>query len=273
MIEGVKNIVSLAYQDFINLIHINPKKTGTAQVVEYSKKLQKDGIIKIESFIAPLLADELREEIEALSVKHPRSVELKNGTKFNYRNQDNPDAADAGMLDIFYIENVVPKVAEIDQGRLIQTIQNVTGQEVIPLRTNAYLNHGIKNTRGYHIDNAQPVIYKAFLYLTDVSDTSFGPYSFVKKTHRFSKHTYVSLVQNLFSGKKGNTDMGSYPQQNVIHGIGAKGDLILSSQNGIHRGLPQAEGKKRVVLIFNYMVKSKLSYIHRSARENIAKIK
>jgi hypothetical protein len=47
--------------------------------------------------------------------------------------------------------------------------------------------------------------------------------------------------------------------------------LILSNQNGIHRGHPQLGDKKRVALIFSFIVKSKLSYFSPNMRQIILK--
>ena len=155
----------------------------------------------------------------------------------------------------------------------IKILENTTGQKVVPLKTNAYINDSIKNTRMYHIDNAQPVIYKAFIYLSNVPDLSYGPYSFVKKTHSLSLYPYINLFKNLFVKKHASTDMSFYNKKMVFSGIGKKGDLILSSQNGIHRGLPQKEGRQRVVLVLSFMIKSKLTYLHKSAKKDLVKTK
>ncbi len=270
---GIKNFVSLCWQDVINLIHIVPPQKGNKEILDYSKQLRKQGVIRIPQYISTSLADSLRGEIESWSQQVPRSKELKNGARFNYRSQDDPAGPDAGMLDIYFVENIVPRIADIDQKRLIEIIKNATGQEIIPLRVNAYLNRGIKNTRMYHIDNTQPVIYKAFIYLSDVPDVSYGPYSFVRRTHRFSFYTYLNLFSNLFSTKHHSTDMPIYSKGKVMNAIGLKGDLFLSNQNGIHRGLPQEGSNKRIALIFSFMVKSRLSYIHESAKVDIVKSK
>jgi|GEM_PF-2189913 len=271
--EAIKNIISLLWQDFINIFHLSAKISEDDATNKMAVELCKEGIIKIPSFIDPAMADDIRVELESLVSAHPKSTILPNGTKFNYRNQDNPDGADAGMLDIFFIENSIPAISTIDQSKLIELLKNALSQEIIPIRVNAYINEGIVNTRTYHIDNTQPVVYKAFLYLSDVPTTNYGAYSFIKGSHRFSGYTYWNLLKNIFSSKNKTTDMLSYNSDNVMHCTGQKGDLILSNQNGIHRGMPQDADKKRVALIFSFLVKSKLSYIHSSAREHIAKSK
>jgi hypothetical protein len=268
---GIINIISLFWQDMINLLNLNFKAKGSEKNFRYFKPLKQDGIIKIPQFISPELADSLRVKIEELALKNPKSILLENGSKFNYRSEGTPEGPDYGMLDIFNIENLLQEVTEIDQDGLVQLLKKVTGQEVIKLRANAYLNIGIKNTRGYHVDNTQPVVYKAFVYLTDVPNIEYGPYSFIKKSHKFSKSVYSNLFRNLFSSAYRSSDMPRINKNQVVDMLGSKGDLILSNQNGIHRGHPQLGNKKRVALIFSFIVKSKLSYFSPNIRQIILK--
>ena len=173
------------------------------------------------------------------------------------------------MLDIFFIERSIKSIESIDQKNLIRILKSACQQEIVPLRTNAYLNDGVQNTRGYHIDNTQPIIYKALIYLTNVPDKSYGPYSCVKRSHRFSFYVYLNIIRNLFIKKNGSTDTPLHNKKLIIHCLGKKGTLILSNQNAIHRGLPQEIGKKRIALILNFLVYSKLSYIHKSAKKDL----
>ena len=269
----IKNIFSLFWQDFINLVNFFSKTSGTKKIVDFSNSLKKEGIIKIENYIPASLADSIKNKLLDLAKKNPKSVKLECGAEFNYRNQNNPNSADSGMLDIFFVNRLIPEISKIKQNDIIKILENTTGQKVVPLKTNAYINDSIKNTRMYHIDNAQPVIYKAFIYLSNVPDLSYGPYSFVKKTHSLSLYPYINLFKNLFVKKHASTDMSFYNKKMVFSGIGKKGDLILSSQNGIHRGLPQKEGRQRVVLVLSFMIKSKLTYLHKSAKKDLVKTK
>ena len=270
MKETIKNIISLLWQDFIHLIHLFDRHSDDESIRAYSKELKKTGIIQIPNFIEPELCDQLREQIEGLVSQHPESVELDNGTRFNYRNAHDKNAPDHGMVDVFYVENSVPAIQSIKQDKLIKILESSSNQQIIPLRANAYVNRGVKNTRGYHIDNAQPVVYKAFVYLTDVHDTSYGAYSFIKGSHHFSPYVYLNLIRNLFIKNNKSTDAPLYNKSNRQVCLSKRGTLILSNQNAIHRGMPQEEGKKRVALIFSFMVKSKLSYIHKAAQKSLA---
>ena len=154
----IKNLFSLLWQDFINLVNFFSKASGTKKIVNFSNSLKKEGIIKIENYIPASLADSIKNKLLDLAKKNPKSVKLECGAEFNYRNQNNPNSADSGMLDIFFVDRLIPEISNIKQNDIIKILENTTGQKVVPLKTNAYLNDSIKNTRMYHIDNAQPCI-------------------------------------------------------------------------------------------------------------------
>jgi hypothetical protein len=63
--------------------------------------------------------------------------------------------------------------------------------------------------------------------------------------------------------------MPLYSSKAKVDCLGKKGTLILSNQNGIHRGLAQEPDKTRVALVFNFMVVSRWSYLHNTSRKYI----
>jgi hypothetical protein len=271
--EPVQKFLMLIWQDFINVLHIFDGHSKDESINKHSRDIKKDGITTIENFLDESICDELRKEIEEFVATHPATVVKENGTKVTYRNSDNSDASDHGMVDISYVERCIKSIDSIDQSKLIKILESASNQEVITVRTNAYVNVGVGNTRGYHIDDTQPHMYKAFVYLADVPDITYGPYSFIKKSHHFSIHSYANVIINLFIKGNRSTDSPWYNRDLAQHCTGKKGTLIMSNQNAIHRGLPQEKGKKRVAIVFSYMVKSKLTYMHKSAKRNLAESK
>lgn len=132
---------------------------------------------------------------------------------------------DDGMLDIFHIDKVVDIDYVIKNKSLADKIRSI-GKRI--RNVNIYYNNSITVTRDYHRDSSGGVQCKAFIYLTDVLDESFGPYSYIKGTQTEA------------------TNEGE-----VVHCIANKGSLILSNQSGLHRGLPQAKGKSRHLISIN----------------------
>lgn len=86
---------------------------------------------------------------------------------------------DDGMLDIFNIDESIPEIRDIKHDESISDEVHQAGNgRYEPENINIYYNQSVTNTRGYHFDsyNSQ---YKAFVYLTDVTDESYGPYSYI----------------------------------------------------------------------------------------------
>ena len=266
----VKDFISLLWQDGINFLHVFDPHSQDKDVRPYSKELRRDGIIEIKDFLSPEACDDYKQQIEAFIAEHPNTETLENGTFLHYRGKDDPDNPDFGMIDVAHIDRSLPSINSINDRLLVKILESATNQEIIPVKVNTYINDSITGTRGYHIDNTQPVIYKAFVYLADVPDLSYGPYSFVKGSHRFSLYTYLNLFLNIFNRNRVNTDMPLFNKRRVKHCTGKKGTLIMSHQNAIHRGMPQEVGKKRMALVFSYFVRSKLSYIHSSSKQVLA---
>ena len=46
--------------------------------------------------------------------------------------------------------------------------------------------------------------------------------------------------------------MGAPDPPSVVHALAARGTLIISDQNGWHRGLPQEPGHERILLSINF---------------------
>jgi hypothetical protein len=268
--DTIQKFTMLLWQDFINLLHLFDGHSSDDHIRKYSKEIRENGIISIGNYLDESFCDQLRNEIEGFAADYPESVVLENGTEITHRNSKDATGADHGMIDIKYTERSIKSVSSVDQTPLIKILESASNQEVIAVRVNAYVNVGVENTRGYHIDDAQPHMYKAFVYLTDATDLSCGPYSFVKKSHRFSLHSYVNIIKNLFIKNNRSTDSPWYDHNLVQHCTGKKGTMVMSNQNAIHRGMPQDKGKKRVAIIFSFMIKSKLSYMHKAAKKNLA---
>ncbi len=270
--ETVLNLVSLLWQDLINFLHFRGKRCKGI-TASLAGELRNAGIISVSNFLDREQCDVLRMKIEGFAGMHPYTQQLPGGTFVNHRNQNNPQGPDHGMVDVFDIDLSIPEIAFIDDSSVRRILEASTGQEVRPYRRSAYVNKGVLNTRGFHIDNAQPVIYKAFIYLNDVTDESSGPYSLVSGSQRFSPAVYFNLTRNLFLSCYTSTDMPVYNKKKVITALGKAGTLVLSNQNAIHRGLPQQEGKTRVALVFSYLVVSKLSYLHGTIRKTLERKK
>lgn len=262
--DTLSNFSSLVLQDIINLRHCWDYKANKNQK---TKELAKDGYTKIDNFLAESECTKLYNQIISLSNTYKESTQLDNGTYVGYRSDTVENGPDKGMIDIFYIDKSME--INVDYKMIEEIIRGTYSCDIYFTTIHAYVNRGVEGTRVAHVDNCQPVVFKAFIYLTDVPDTDYGPYSFIRGTQRFSLQVYNNLIQNLFKKKYRSSDMPLFNKNEEIIGLGKKGTLIISNQNGIHRGYPQKKGKERVALVLTYMIISKLNYMHETAKQTI----
>jgi hypothetical protein len=231
-----------------------------ANKTEHSKTLADDGIVIIEDFLAPETCDDLYEEI---------SEEIENGDfdkvdgaehDYSYRdfvNWGGPVAIerrgrDDGMIDVFNVDDVVPEVSDFKSNELVnEVINQASSEQYTPDNVNVYWNRSVTDTRDFHADSygAQ---FKSFVYLTDVPDRSYGPFSYIKGSHRNSKAKILaSKAINKLLGNP-TTDALFYDDDDVVYCTAPKGTLIIANQAGYHRGYPQEEGQERMVMTTSY---------------------
>ena len=268
LIISLQNIYSLCWQDLINLYHIADRfSSKEKRIIDQAKTLRKDGIICIPNFISAELCDKIYAEALPFLSQQKQTALLPSGTYIDYRSSNNASGPDAGMIDVAHIDREIASVRSIDLTLSHEIMRQLSSMQLYLSQINLYYNKNVPGTRIDHVDNCQPIIYKGFIYLTDVEDASYGPYSFMPGTQRFSPRVYFNLVANIFRKKYRSTDMpDSNPTKRVV-ATGKKGTLVLSNQNGIHRGLTQTEGRERMAIIVNYLVLSKANYKHKTIRK------
>jgi hypothetical protein len=156
------------------------------------------------------------------------------------------------MLDVFNVDMAVSEVKSFKTDETINKIINqATSEEYSPDNVNVYWNQSVTTTRDFHADTYGGK-FKSFVYLTDVPDRSYGPFSYVKGSHKSSKlKAKVSGIVNKIKDNP-STDAVFYDEDDVIYCTAPKGTLIIANQAGYHQGHPQKEGKERMLLTTSY---------------------
>ena len=230
------------------------RKRDSQKLSNEERELRDNGIVIIKDFMATEDCDINRNEIENFVNQFNTTTTLENGTFVAFRTEVSNDDADHGMIDV---SNIDKSIDTLRFGHLIPKIEKIissaTYSEVKFFRLNAYINKGVVGTRGYHVDNFSPN-YKAFIYLTDVIDNSYGPYSYIKSSNGLYLGKYLNIYRNsILSATHRIPDMPKFYNKNeVINCLGKKGTLVISDQSGIHRGMPQEPGKTRIALVLNF---------------------
>jgi hypothetical protein len=237
------------------------QQTTSSEVDELSEKLAEEGVISVQGYLEQDTCDKIKREVKEKVnndayekanddmsgsdlMEASRTVLVERGGEWDW---------DQGMLDIFNIDETIPEAAEIKGDDFISGIINKADQSVkyTPENINVYFNKSVTNTRGYHADSYDGQ-YKAFVYLTDVPDESYGPYSYIKGSHKKTK--VRRKVEGAINRMRGThpTNAISYNEDNVVKFTAPKGTLIISDQSGYHRGMPQKEGKERMLISNSY---------------------
>jgi ectoine hydroxylase-related dioxygenase (phytanoyl-CoA dioxygenase family) len=213
------------------------------------EKLRRDGFVVVENFWDRDRALALRDRLES---------ELAEGSDRDYdggaylRFWDNR-AHDQGVRRLYHVDKLAPELKEFRHDPFIfRVIEAYYGMPfysgMMMFQHNTQTN---ENTRTFHVDGFDKE-FKAFLYLDDV-DEGNGPFAYVPGTHK----KWLSRLKKLTFGNK-NEALTTYFEHEVDTKaerlvLGKAGTLILSDVRGIHRGTPQSD-RSRSVLV-NYIVK------------------
>lgn len=160
-------------------------------------------------------------------------------------------STDKGLIDIFNVLNLNHELAEIfsffKHPALAKAVGDGVNQIMTSLQTNSYINESITRTRGFHLDNLQYTA-KAFVYLSDVNSLADGPYCYGLGSHANEK---LRAINSLLSQANNfhKYDYTLLKEEDRLACLAPKGSMIISYQFGAHRGAPQKEGHKRILVV------------------------
>lgn len=229
-----------------------------AKTERLAENLRRDGIVVAEDYVEESMCDDFREEIESRLSDGMKTSEPEMGYG-DLANAGEPIVdqrsgdRDDGMLDIFNMDLAVPELKNLKEDEFIQeAVSNAAQEPCTADNLNIYVNRSVTNTRDYHADTYAGK-YKAFIYLTDVPDESYGPFSYVKRSHQPSimRRRFRSIVNKLFRDVPSSNAV-VYSKSDVKTCTAPKGTLIIGNQAGLHRGIPQEKSKERILVSISY---------------------
>lgn len=209
--------------------------------------LRRDGYAVVNDYWPRERALELRDTLEAY-LEEGKSRDFDNGAYLRFWD-DRP--YDQGVRRIYHVERLIPELADHRHDPSILKVASEYYSTpfhsgVLVFQHNTQWNEG---TRFYHVDIFDKE-FKTFLYLDDV-DAGNGPFAYLRGTHR---SWGLRLRKMLKDGKQATgfseDEIASVLDREVQIEAPA-GTLILVDVRGIHRGSPQVE-RSRSVLV-NYM--------------------
>jgi hypothetical protein len=139
---------------------------------------------------------------------------------------------DIGMIDIYNADKLLKNIySYFDLELMLTLLFKITGNKWKLLRTNIHICSNVTNPSSFHFENTDKCI-KYIIYLSDVLSEDYGPPLFIEGSH---------LIKNNIKNESIKTFLGN------------KGDVLISSQNGLHRKLPQKNSTVGY-LVINFVV-------------------
>jgi hypothetical protein len=216
------------------------------------RDLRRDGFAVIEGYWERERALAMRDRLEAL-LADGRDRDFAEGAWMRFWD-DRP--YDQGVRRIYHVEKIVPELERIRHDHFVLEIASAYYR--MPFHSNVLVfQHNTQtneNTRFWHVD-AFVREFKSFVYLDDV-DEGNGPFAYLRGTHR--DHA-TRLRKQIFGNPPGESPTTFY-ESDVASKLdrearicGPAGTLILTNVRGLHRGTPQVD-RSRSVLV-NYILK------------------
>lgn len=212
----------------------------------FRKPEDNSGFIVEEGYVSPEICDLIYNKV--LTVLS-QGQELQQSLSIDKRGRQ---GYDDGMIDIKNIDIVIPDIlSSIKIDDIFLKLKSLSSETYEVESVHCYYNRGVVNTRVLHADSHAKSQFKAFIYLTDVIDEGDGPYCYVPGSSNFSFTRYFTIVSNYLT-KKHVTDFDTEQNRKAMKKLcGRKGSLIVSNQNGAHRGWPQKEDRERMLISLN----------------------
>ena len=211
--------------------------------------LHRNGFAVVHGYWPREKALQLRDRLEGFLADN-RDREFDNGAYLRF--WDNR-GYDEGVRRLYHVERLVPELQGFrNDPSVLRVFAQYCGR---PYHSGVLVfQHNIRsnaNTRYYHVDwFAQQC--KAFVYLDDV-DEGNGPFTYLRGTHR---SWFLRLKKQLLGDAGGSpTSFSELDLKSVlareVRVCGPAGTLILADVRGFHRGSPQID-RSRSVLV-NYI--------------------
>jgi hypothetical protein len=213
--------------------------------------LKRDGFAVLPGYWERDRALAMRDRLEAF-LEPAGDRDFDSGAYLRFWDEN---SYDQGVRRLYQVDREVPELREFRNDNF--PLDVVAAASKIPFYSVMLMfQHNLQtneNTRYYHVDAFERE-FKSFLYLDDVDDGN-GPFAYLPGTHR--KH--LLRLKKQVVGNRDDNDTSFYPEE-IGMGLesetritGPAGTLIIANVRGLHRGTPQQD-RSRSVLV-NYFLR------------------
>jgi hypothetical protein len=213
----------------------------------FVERLHADGYVVIPGYWTHDRAFAMRDQLEGY-LTHGESRDFESGAYLRF--WDNR-AYDEGVRRFYHVDKEVPELAEYRNDPMIQRVVEAyyghrfhSGALVFQHNTRSNAN-----TRYHHVD-AFSKEFKSFLYLDDV-DEGTGPFAYIPGTQRSHVRRIVKQLRHGSEATGFTDDELKSVITKEVRLTGSAGTLILADVRGFHRGTPQLDRSRSVIV--NYM--------------------
>lgn len=217
--------------------------------IEYLKQLREDGYVTIPNYWSEKNCSAMKTKLERY-LYNKKNKDFSSGAYIRFWDDRRHDQ---GVRRLYHVDREIPELKKLRFDPFITRIAN--GYYGFPFYSGALVfQHNTRTnyeTREYHADAFTPE-FKAFLYLEKVTEGN-GPFTYIRSSQNA---VFLRFKKELLGNKRGSPtsfyekDVKSL-LKNEVKITGNAGTLILADVRGIHRGSPQKD-KSRSVLV-NYM--------------------
>lgn len=252
--ENVLSATKAVVRDAVDSVRARARRGGPdldARQFTTLESIRRDGFAVVSDYWSRDKALAIRDKLEPY-VAQSENRDYDEGAYARFHTQREYDEA---VGRIYHIDKLVPNLAAFRfDPWVLQLVDAYYGlpfhSRVLMFQHNSCSN---ANTRGYHVD-AFMREFKAFLYLDDV-DEGNGPFTFLRGSHR----SHLTRLRKQVVGNAQGSNYTFYPEdlradlKNEVMLCAPAGSLILADVRGFHRGSPQLE-RSRSVLV-NYILR------------------
>lgn len=211
-------------------------------------RLRRDGYVVVPGYWSREKALAMRDHVEQY-LEIGESRDFDSGAYLRFR--DNV-AYDEGVRRLYHVDKEIPELAEHRNDPMIMRV--VAAYYGRPYHSAVlmyqYNTRSNANTRYHHVD-AFSKEFKSFVYLDDVDDGN-GPFAYIPGTQRSHVKRVVKQL------REGSNATGFSPEElrktigREVRLTGEAGTLILADVRGFHRGTPQLDRSRSVLVNYLY---------------------
>ena len=252
--ENLRHTRRIVREDISDFVRNRRRPVGHLTPVQQKAlgDLRRDGFAVIENYWDRDRALAMRDRLEAF-LEEGQDRDFTEGAWMRFWDAR---SYDQGVRRIYHVEKVVPELVSLRHDRTVLDIASAYYR--MPFHSNVLVfQHNLQSnedTRFWHVD-AFVREFKAFVYLDDV-DEGNGPFAYLKGTHR----DHLTRLKKQVVGNPPGESATSFYEPEIEPKLdrearicGPAGTLILTNVRGLHRGTPQAD-RSRSVLV-NYILK------------------